>query len=225
MSPDDTKKKPAKRRLAVNFYRYYHGSRAKRDGSQCDHRNRVPAGEVESSVIELLHGLAASLETLAQAITQAWHNYVQSSKPMTDELALTNAGLRENQRQSEKLVESISSGNVGDALLEMLNDRANALKAERDRLQAQRRCLTEQLVPQADGFDAAALWTALCNAAAVADELTPHELQQLLRLVFAGIEWRSDGLGELSFYNLTEDDLPKTQMSASEGTDKFGLNV
>lgn len=54
---------------------------------------------------------------------------------------------------------------------------------------AEQQHFAAQMAPQEDSFDAEAFGAALSNVAALAQELTRQELQQLLQLVVAGIEW------------------------------------
>ncbi len=222
MSPHYVKKTPneKEKRRTLSFVNHYVCAQAKKGGKDCDHRNRVLARTAESWAVEVMAFLVDSPDVLEQAVERARQSYCEESKPLQDELALTRAGLRENQAKSQRIIETITSGAAGSALMNMLSEQAQNLETERERLLANHRRLTEAIAPLDDNFDAATFRAVLSDFALLAREAEPEELRRLLGLLLARIEWGPEGATSVLFYNL-----PKKNQSALKGADWYDTNV
>lgn len=222
MSPHYVEKKPNEKeqRRTHSFVNHYVCAQAKKGGKDADHRNRVLARSAEAWAVEVMAYLVHSPDVLGQAVERARQSYAEESKPLQKELTLTRAGIRENENKKQHILETIMSGNANHSLMNMLNEQAQNLEMERERLLATQRRLTEAIVPVDDKFDAEMFRAVLNDFALLASEAEPEELQRLLSLLVARIEWGADGATCVMFYNL-----PKKNQPTPEGMDWYDTNV
>ena len=225
VSPHYTEHKAGHHRRSTSYISYYTCAKAKREGKNCDHKNRVLARIAESWVMETMMNLAASPDMTRRAFESARQNYAQESKPIQDALALTKAGLHENQKQTSQIVETIASGKADDALMEILNERARDLRAARQNLEREQRRLVETLLPVDEHFDGGAFLSALSDFKALAEAAEPKELQRLLRLLIESVGWGPDGAQEVLFYPLPDTNLLEAKQPAPNGTGWYDTNV
>ena len=128
------------------------------------------------------------------------------------DLQQTKQVLRENQEQIDKIIATVTSGQVATALLEILNEKAAKLKLERKRLRLEHHRLSEELKSLNTEFEAESLRSILTDVVRLAQEATPEELQRLLRLIVRRIEWLPDGTRWIEFYNLGNTSRHSTQV-------------
>jgi hypothetical protein len=122
--------------------------------------------------------------------------------PQQDALDWNRKALADNEEQSNRLIETITAGQVDGALLELLNEKAKTLKAQRDTLLAEQRQLIENVQPLQEDFDAAPLRETLSRFLELVEEATPEERKQLLSLVVRHIAWFPDGCAIVQYYKM-----------------------
>lgn len=108
--------------------------------------------------------------------------------------------------QLDKIVESITSGDVTRTLLAILDEKAHVLKVEQERLKAKQRRLTSALLPLQNYFESLPLRETLAEFSTIAEGADRAKLQNLIRLVIRKIEWMPDGNHAVEFYQI-----PKTR--------------
>lgn len=158
-------------------------------------------------------------------------------------MTINQAALHDNQIQIDRIVETISGGKATEALFEMLNKKAAALKSERQQLLSEQRQLKSALSPLHSGIDASAFRRQLIDFSDIVAEAQPDEMQRLMRLMVKQIEWmpkesQADdlpGAHRVQFYawpeqnqglNGTKSDPSKIEKTYSDATqNRFATNV
>ena len=139
------------------------------------------------------------------------------------------AGLQETQKQIDSIVATIMSGTVNEAIVCLLNEKASALKLQRNNLRAQQQKLSIELTPLEEPFDANVFRKTPCSFDELVAEAQPQEMQRMLRLMLRKVEWGSDGTHNLHFYSLSQSQSVKTKKSAfqndSENADWFDITL
>jgi site-specific DNA recombinase len=197
-----------KKRKVDSYVTYYACTRQIKNSRATDHKNRVLARLPESWILDRVRELATSECIIERAMERARANAEIELRPVKEGLALTEAALRENAAQIDRLIATISGGQADGALLELLNEKAAELKGEREKLQSEQRQQKEALAPLAENFDAATFRSILVDFDEFAREAEPEELQRVLRLMVKRIEWGTNGWHRVHFYHLPKSRLP-----------------
>lgn len=202
MAPTYTKHKPRYQRTCDSYNFYYICAQQQMSGRKgCDHSNRVSAPTVEAWLLKTMEGLVRNGQIIEKALEIAHGKCHQDLQPQRDALSLTQTALRENQGQIDEIIATISGGNARGGLIELLNERADQLKIERERLRIEQRRLTEALTPLSDYFDPLEMRGILTDFTLLVREATPEELQRLIRLIVRRVEWTPDDDGHwVEFY-------------------------
>lgn len=161
------------------------------------HSNRVLARVAESWILDAVDHYATSREAMERALHIAQAHSESNLHPMQEALTECKAALQRNQEQIDDLVARVTSSR--GALMELLEEKANALKAEREQLKAEQRHLTEKITPLQVRFDADEFRGVLASFALLREHAQPEELQRLLRLLVRRIEWMPDGTHQVQF--------------------------
>ncbi|MDQ3813392.1 MAG: recombinase family protein [Armatimonadota bacterium] len=202
MTPHYTHHKPGGKRKTECYIHYYECAQQVKGIQEQYHRNRVLARVSESWIVEKIQQIMESPDIVEQAMGYAHANCAADLQPLQESFALTKSALQENQAKIDEILATVSSGGAKGSLLELLNERANELKLERERLRAEQRRFMEALRPLGEYFDAALFRGILTHFFQISQKAEPGELQQILRLVVKRIEWRPDGEQDVEFYHL-----------------------
>lgn len=170
----------------------------------CGHTNRILARICEAWVLEKMAALAQEPVLLERAFALAQQRSMVDTQPQQDALAKVRRAQEENRNRIDQLTEAVSSGSIGLDLLSMLNEKARALKRERERLRLEARHLEEALVPRDTYFEAEPLRETLKNFSRLAQHAEPTELHRLLRLPVRRVGWMPNGSHSAEFYALPQ---------------------
>ena len=210
MSPHYVYHKAGGARRTESYIHHYVCSQYRKYGKDCDHANRVLAKNAEAWMVDRIKNLVESEDTVALALQSACLNSAKDLAPIQEELNRTRAALQKVQGEIDSVVTTITSGEVSKAMVGFLNERANQLQNQREKLHIEQRHLAKELSPAEDHFDAEAFRKVLADFDVLAEEARPEELQQILRLLVRKVEWGNNGSHRLHFYSM-----PKTKISAS----------
>ncbi len=188
--------------LLSRYIHYYVCAPQIKGNQESTHKNRVAALTAENWAWETIQELIRSEATISRAVEKARQNAEQNLEPEREALARTREALQENQGRIEQLADSLASGKTNEALFDILNERALALKMERERLRMEQRKLMERLRPLEQHFDADVFRQSLLRFLELSEKTTAEEQQRLLRLLVKRIEWTPDGENTAQFYYL-----------------------
>jgi site-specific DNA recombinase len=234
MSPHYVHHKAGKQRRTASFIHHYVCAQYRKYGRECGHANRILARSAEGWMLDRVKDLVESEGAVEMALECARRNSAKDVGPAQEELARTRAALQATQTEIDTIVATITLGTASGAMVGFLNERANALKLQRDALRADHRRLTLELTPLEERFDSAGFRQALTAFNDLAQEAQPQELQRMLRLLTKKVEWGSDGTHRMHFHSLPEQvlaqqSLPLTKKSVSppkaENTDWFDITM
>ena len=90
---------------------------------------------------------------------------------------------------------------LNEALLGLLNDRANELKLRRESLLSEQRQLKATLAPVDKRFDERRFREALGKIVARIETAEPKDLQKMLRLVIRRLSWGTEEKRQLQMHN------------------------
>ncbi len=124
-------------------------------------RNTVMLGAPVTMPIAFWQNLVAFPEVIERVIAQSRRNADEDTLPIREALARNEAGLQQIKGEIDTLLSTITTGNLNDALLGFLNDRASELKLRREELLIEQRRLKALLAPIEKSFDEARFRAAL----------------------------------------------------------------
>ena len=202
-----------------SFVFYYVCALQRKGWRICDHKNCVSARKAEKWVLERIQDLMQSEVVLQAAVAKARQRTETDLSPVQELWAENQKALVLNQSQADEIVKAITSGNVGGALWQILNEKSSQLQLERDRLRSEERRLREQLTPLSENFDASGIESLLRDFTSLVRHAQPEEVQRLLRLVVRRIEWKSEGSHKVQFYHLPRQRSVKTKCPPTQGAD------
>lgn len=141
--------------------------------------------------------------------------------PQKEMLLRTRAALRENQKEVDKVVATVTLGQVADALLGFLNRRAQELQIEREGLLQEARKLESLVAPESEErlLDAAAFQQRLGHWGRVREAAKPEELQQVLRVAVKNVARNPSGAHKIAFYP----PVPKREKQENTKSNRFPL--
>ncbi len=108
-------------------------------------------------------------------------------------LEVNHQAMKEDQVKIDRLIESITSGEVSGALVAMLGSKATELQRVQEQLRAEQRGLHQTLQPFQSNFDAQMLRDTLQQFDTLCEGAEPEEMQRLLRTLVHRIEWHPSG--------------------------------
>ena len=161
--------------------------------SLCGHSNRVSAKIPERWLLEGMKGLLDVDGLVERAVEMARSKCAEDLGPQQEALEINRQALKENQTKIDRLIESITSGEVAGPFLAMLNSKAAELQREQEHLKAEQRGLQQALTPLHSHFDAEVLRDTLQQFGALCEAAQPQEMQQLVRTLVHRIEWQPEG--------------------------------
>lgn len=203
MTPYYVVHKPGKHRKNESYIHYYICANQHMNGrGESGHSNRVLARVSESWILDKVAQLATAPEILEQAFVAAQQECQADLQPQHEALAMTRRALEENQLQLDKLVDTITSGQISATLISVLDEKAQSLKLERERLKTEQRRLESALLPLQDYFETIPLRETLAEFSALAPGVDKAKLQKLIRLSIKRIEWLPDGEHAVEFYQM-----------------------
>lgn len=188
MSPHYVHHKAGGNRRKDSYIHHYVCTEYRKYGRNCDHANRILAKNAEQWMLDRVKDLVESEAMVERALGFALQNSGKDLAPAQEELARVRASLQETQKQIDSIVETMMSGTVNEAMASLLNERASALKLQRDGLRAEQRRLTLELTPLEERFDASVFRKTLCSFDELVDEAQPQEIQRMLRLMLRKVE-------------------------------------
>lgn len=182
-----------KRRNASYIYYYICAHQQMHGRAHAVHSNRVLAKTCEVWLTEQLKNLATTEGLIERAVEMARAKCAGDLEPQQEALELCRQAMRENQAKVDRLLESVTSGEVSGALLSMLNGKASELQREQERLKAEARRLEQALLPLRSQFNAQPMRDTLQKFEALFEAATPEEIQRLARAVVHRLEWHPTG--------------------------------
>ncbi len=206
-----------KKRAKDSFVTYYVCAQQMKGWKKADHKNLILARRSEEWVLERIRDLATTDALVEQAVENAYANALGQLQPERDLLNLTRKALQENQNQSDQLVASVSGGVVTGALLSLLNEKATALKMEREGLQIQHKQAMQSLSPLEKQIDPQALRRRMKDFSNLVKVAEPVEVQRLLRLMVRRIEWVPDGAHRVELYAVRQGRRREARASKDDG--------
>ena len=225
MTPHYVFHKPNLKEKRANpcYIHYYICAQHQKNGRKgAGHSNRVLARISESWIKDQLKNLVTVEGLIEQAVEMAHGKCSSDLEPQQQALELNRQAMKENQSKIDRLIESITSGEVAGSFLSMLNSKATELQREQEQLKIERRGLEQALVPLHNGFDAQELRETLRQFEVLLTAAEPQEMQQLIRTLVHRIEWQPDGETHfIEFYALGK---TKNQ-SLSKNKDWFETNI
>ncbi len=200
MSPHYVYHKPneKEKRLTASFIYHYTCAEKMKYRQAVQHSNRVLARVAENWMLEAIDGMATSESLLPRALEMGWQKTEGHLQPVKDALAQCRTALEENQRRIDELVATAT--HTSSALLDLLSEKANELKVEREQLKLEQRRLQEMLSPLNSAFDEREFRAVFSDFASMREKAEPVELQRLLRLIVRRLEWMPDGSHRAHYY-------------------------
>jgi site-specific DNA recombinase len=196
MTPYYVVHKPNRKEKRVNasyiFY-YICAQQQMRGRHQCGHSNRVAARVPEAWIEDQIRSLVEVDGLVEQAVEMARMKSAGDLAPQQQALAFSRQAAKENEAKIDRLIESITSGEVSGSLLSMLNGKASELRLEQERLKAEQRQLHQELLPLRSSFDAQELRGTLQKFSSLWESGTPAERQRMVRTFVHRIEWHPEG--------------------------------
>lgn len=189
---------PEKGRRSESYIYHYLCAQQMKYRKGCDHANRVLAKVPEGWIVDKVTELVDFGGILEDALNMAWAKGEETLQPTQQALNMCRTALHENQRKIDELVETASTAK--GALLELLTEKAQQLKLERERLRTEQRQLNEALAPINHRFNAGEYREVLADFPLLCEGSEPHELQHLLRLLVRRLEWMPDGAHRAHYY-------------------------
>ena len=142
---------------------------------------------------------------MEQAIDMARLKSAGDLAPQQELLEINHCARKENQIKIDRLLESVTSGEVSGPLLAMLNGKATELQREQEKLKIEERGLQQALTPLHNQFDAETLRSALKQFNALYEAAEPAEMQRLVRTIIHRIECNAQGDAHaVEFYALAK---------------------
>ncbi len=211
------------KRVNPSYVHYYICAQHQKHGRKgAGHSNRVLARISESWIKEQLKSLVKVEGLIERAVELARTKCSADLEPQQQALELNRHAIRENQIKVDRLIESITSGEVAGSLLAMLNSKATELQREQEQLKIEQRGLEQALIPLHNGFDAQELRDTLSQFDTLLGAAEPQEMQQLIRTLVHRVEWHPDG--EAHYIELYALGKTKNQ-SLSKDKDWFETNI
>jgi site-specific DNA recombinase len=186
-----------KRRTASYIFHYTCAQKMKYRGA-ITHSNRVLARVAENRVLDAIENLATDQSLVNRALEISWAKSVADLRPTQDAFAECQRALNENQRQIDELLETAT--NARGALLELFNEKAYALKLQRETLKTEGRTLNQRLAPLNQNFDTNTFLHVLKDFHLMREKADPLKLQRLLRLIVSKVEWMPDKGYRIQYY-------------------------
>jgi hypothetical protein len=208
MSPHYVFHKAGKDRQRESFISHYVCNKYRKEGSDCDHINRVLAARAEDWMRERLSDMVQFDGVVERAVKIAQAKRESHVQPEMRVLSLNQAALAENQRQIDALMSTIASGSAAIELMDLMNQKARELKMERERLQREHRQISKALVPVENAFEAQHYRKFLGDFTGLWQSADPEQIQRLLRFVVKGVAWGSDGTHQLQLWALPKKQCP-----------------
>ena len=185
---------PKHNRVNASYIYYYICARHQKQGRKgAGHSNRVLAKISESWVTDQLKGLVRVEGLTEKAIEMARAKCSSDLEPQQRALELNRHALKENQAKIDRLLESVTSGEVAGAFLAMLNSKAAELQRQQEQLKIEGRGLQAALTPLHSGVDAQVLRDTLRQFDTLCEAAQPDEMQRLVRTLVHRIEWQPNG--------------------------------
>ena len=125
----------------------------KKYGTDCDHRNRILARTAESWRMERVTELVISKKILEHAVEHAHWRCEKILLPQKEARARLRTALRDNQKEIDTVLGTVTSGRLDEALLGFLNQRARELKWQRGKLLGEQRQLEREILPLSQRID------------------------------------------------------------------------
>jgi len=182
-----------KRRSTCYIHYYICAQQQMHGRKHAGHSNRVSAKASETWLREQLRSLMEAEGVVERAVEMARAKCADDLGPQQEALGLCHQAKKENQIKIDRLLESVSSGEVSGPLLAMLNGRASELQREQERLKIEERELEHALRPVRSHFDTDVLRNTLRDFDTLCEAATPEEMQRLVRTLVHRIEWHPDG--------------------------------
>lgn len=197
------KPNPKEQRRTASYIFHYTCAEKMKYRQAINHSNRVLARVAENWVLDNLQDLATSEAIVKQALEIGLEKVAADLEPARTAMAQCRKALHDNQERIDTLIETAI--NAQGSLLELLTEKANKLKMERELLKVEERRLTEVLAPLNASFSVAEFQEVLTDFSALCDNLEPLDLQRLLRVMVRRIEWMPDGNHRVHYYLPTSD--------------------
>ena len=194
------------KRVNASYIYYYICAQQQMHGQkQAGHSNRVLAKISESWIKEQMKELISIEGLVEQAIEMARLKSAGDLAPQQELLEINHRARKENQVKIDRLLESVTSGEVSGPLLAMLNGKATELQREQEKLKIEERGLQQALIPLHNQFDAKTLRSALQQFNTLYEAAEPAEMQRLVRTIIHRIEWNPSGEAHaIEFYALAK---------------------
>ena len=171
-------------------YRYYACRTRQVSGARGCPGHRVPADDLEAAVIDTLLNLYDDLNLFADAIHGAYQDTETERPRLEDELASTEAQLRDTTASIDRYLRAFETGTMPEAIcaprLAELSDRRTELAAHRDQLQVQLRS-TVPTTPSRQELEGLA-----AKARNALTEGSPEQIKQTLAALVDRVEISTD---------------------------------
>ena len=202
------------KRVNASYIYYYICSHQQMHGrKQAGHSNRVLAKISESWIKDQLKELVMTDGLVEGAVEMARLKSSGDLAPQQELLEINHRAKKENQVKIDRLLESVTSGEVSGPLLAMLSGKATELQRDQEKLKLEERQLQQGLIPLHSQIDAKTLRSTLKQFEALYEAAEPVEVQRLVRTMIHRIEWNPSGDAHaIEFYALA-----KTQNQPSSG--------
>lgn len=182
------------KRVNASYIYYYVCAQQQMHGrARAGHSNRVLAKISESWIRDQLKNLMNAEGLVEQAVEMARAKCAGDLEPQQQALEVNRQALRENQVKIDRLIESITSGEVSGPFVAMLNSKATELQRVQEQLKAEQRTLQQALQPLHSNFDAQMLRDTLQQFDSLCEAAQPEEMQRLVRTLVHRIEWHPSG--------------------------------
>ena len=202
------------KRVNASYIYYYICAHQQMHGrKQAGHSNRVLAKISESWIKDQLKELVMTDGLVEEAIEMARLKSSGDLAPQQELLEINHRAKKENQVKIDRLLESVTSGEVSGPLLAMLSGKATELQRDQEKLKLEKRQLQQELIPLHSQIDAKTLRSTLKQFEALYEAAELVEVQRLVRTMIHRIEWNPSGDAHaIEFYALA-----KTQNQPSSG--------
>ncbi len=173
-----------------NTYRYYACRTRQVSGARGCPGHRVPADDLEAAVMDMLLNLYDDLDLFQDAIAGAYDDTENERPRLDDELASTEAQLREVTASIDRYLRAFEAGSMPEAIcaprLAELSDRRTELAAHRDQLEAHLRATTP-VAPSRQELEGLA-----ASARTALSEGSPEQIKQTLAALVDRVEISTD---------------------------------
>ena len=152
-------------------------------------RTRVSAPEIEQKAVEYLKSLDVSKETIDEAISIIRKRQEEERSRRQPEIDQVESAIRQCEKDKATLLDTLvaSRGNLNAEFLNALNEKAERISTELDRLLAKREILNKDLPPEEEFYNRAI--ETLRQLRNVSDNLlTANDPVSLRQVLLAGID-------------------------------------